>query len=159
MTMDAPVDNHSRRIDDIIEVVRTITQEVDRFLAGDSKGSDPGIRMKIKSNLQQKQASALEALQHAVASQQELLDHMSTTGKQMPQRRTSDPERTKPNLRTVEDYEIIDLRRLAGITEEEAFEPERVFHMIGMMAKEAMAFSSPYHIAQRIITLAQKIKR
>jgi hypothetical protein len=60
-------------------------------------------------------------------------------------------------MKEVEDIE--EIKRLAGITEEEVFEPERVFHMIGMMAKEAMAFSSPYHIAQRIITLAQKIKR
>lgn len=113
MTMDSTNDKHSRRLDDIINAVRAITQEVDRFIAGDAQGANHVVRMQIKANLQRKQAAALEALQQAMAGQQELLDQLDS-GIQTPQRRATDPKRTKPSLRTVEDIEIATIRRLAG---------------------------------------------
>ena len=155
MTMDTPVATHSRRIDDLIEIVQIITQEVNDFLMGGSRGANPKERMLIKRDLQQKQATDMDALQKAMTGQKELLDQLAS-GEPTPQRRATDPKRTRPNMKAVED--ITEIKRLAGITEE-AFEPARVFRMIEMMAKEPMTFSSPYHIAQRIIDLAQKIER
>jgi len=143
---------HTRRIDDLIKVVQSISQEVDDFLNG-RMNVEPHERQQIRLQLAKKQMMAANALNKAIESQQVVLKSMDM-GIEVPRRRASD----KPSA-TTEDKEIRTITRLAGITEEEVFEPERVFHMIGTMAREAMAFSSPYHIAQRIITLAQKIKR
>ncbi len=114
MTMDTPVVTHSRRIDDLIEVVQAITQEVSDFLMGGSRGANPKERMLIKRNLGQKQAEAMDALQVAMAGQKELLDQLAS-GEPTPQRRATDPKRTRPNMKAVEDIEISLIRRLAGI--------------------------------------------
>jgi len=157
MTMDNPTVIHTRRVDDLIKVVQDITQKVDDYLNG-RMNVKPHDRQQIQNQLAQEQAMAVDAMNVAIQSQQSVLKGMDM-GIGVPQRRATDPNRIKPNLKTVEDLDIDEIKRLSGITEEESFEPKRVFHMIGMMAKEAMAFSSPYMTAQRIISLAQKIKR
>ena len=106
--MSEPHDIHSRRLGDLINYVKNIVDEVNEYLSSGSQ--DP----RTRETLVRKQASSMAALQKAMDMQQELLDQLSS-GVTIPSRRATDPVREKPNLRAVEDLELDDIRRRAGI--------------------------------------------
>jgi hypothetical protein len=106
--MSEPHEIHSRRLGDLINYVQNIVDEVNEYLRSGSQ--DP----RAKEVLMKKQASSISVLRQAMEMQQELLDQLSA-GEHLPSRRATDPERGTPNLRTVEDWEVIDIKRRAGI--------------------------------------------
>jgi len=106
--MSEPHEIHSRRLGDLITYVQNIVGEVNDYLSAGRYNP------REQEALMKKQASSMSALRQAMDMQKELLDQLSS-GVALPSRRVTDPVREKPNLRTVEDWEIIDIKRLAGI--------------------------------------------
>jgi len=99
---------HSRRLEDLINYVQNVVDEVNEYLRSGSQ--DP----RAKEMLMRKQASSISVFRQAMEMQQELLDQLST-GEPLPSRRATDPERGTPNLKAVEDREVTDIKRRAGI--------------------------------------------
>ena len=114
--MGEAADNYGRRVDDLIAVVQQTIQEVDDFLRGRMK-VEPGDYQRVKRELMAKQSAALEAMNKAIAGQQDLLKGMQATGEPLPARRASD-QRRPPQLRAVEsigEEELFDIKVRAGI--------------------------------------------
>lgn len=115
------IEEYGRRIDDLIRYVQEVNREVDDFLKGRMKFDEPYQVRQKKNELSAKQTAAMRALNDALAGQRELLGQMKDTGEPLPKRRASDyppgAPRQQPRLRSVEDKEIAELRRRAGITE------------------------------------------
>ncbi len=106
--MSEPHEIHSRRLGDLITYVQNVVNEVNDYLS--SGRNNP----KEQEVLMRKQASSMSALQQAMDMQKDIADQLGS-GITLPSRRATDPARGKPDLRTVEDREIINIKRLAGI--------------------------------------------
>jgi hypothetical protein len=152
--MDNSIEEQGRRVEDVIRQVTAVTQEVADYLKGGSRGMDPRYQGSRRNHLLKKQLEAMKALSDAMAGQQEVMQ----SGDLIPQRRATDPVRIKPKLSTVEDVEIAEIQRLAGIITEDGTPPERVFMMIEALARGAMESGRPFQAAQQIIALAQKVQ-
>ena len=88
-------EEHTRRVEDFIKVVQKTVDEVNQYLQTGEGGFER------RNALMKQQTAAMNALQQAMARQQEVL----ASGR-LPGRRATD---------VAEDQEIIDIQRKAGI--------------------------------------------
>ena len=115
-------DNYGRRVEDLIAIVQQTIQDVDDFVKGRTKVPIEDYQ-RVKRDLMARQSAALRAMNDAIAGQQELLGKMDATGEPLPRRRASDyapgEQRERPRMATAEDREIDDIKRRAGLDEDE----------------------------------------
>ena len=170
-------EQYSRRVEDLIAVVQQTISDVDDFLKGRMK-VPPHEYQKVKRDLMSRQSAALAAMNQAIAGQQELLGKMDATGEPLPRRRASDyapgEQRERPRMATAEDREIDDIKRRAGLDEDEwrgqgmpGHSDYMIFDkpaqsnddLLARIAKlAATSGENAFKAAQQIIALAKKVQ-